>query len=264
MNKIIEMSNTSISLEPTTLFEGISLLYGSHAFKQFQQSHVLIVGIGGVGSWAAEAIARSGIGHISLMDPDRVALTNRNRQIQALESTMDQFKVDVLAKRLLNINPHCKLTQIIEKLTVDNVSALLEHTHFDYVIDAIDDVFAKVALILYCTQKQIPIVTVGGAGGQMDPTLVSVCDLAKTEQEPLLAKVRKRLRQKHGFPRGTKPFGIDAVYSKEPLKYPDAQTPVLRFGTSVVVTATFGMTAASLVLRNLAQKVNEPPVLSDH
>lgn len=246
-------------------FDGVRRLYGEAAFKCFQQAHVCVIGVGGVGSWIVEALARSGIGNLTLVDPDRVDVSNINRQVQALTDTLNEWKVHVLSMRVKQINPACQVTEVIEKVTLENPEIILRERNVDYVVDAIDDMFAKTALIAYCREKQIPLVTVGGAGGQTDPTCIKICDLCRTEQEPLLARVRKRLRQKYGFPRGVKPFGIDAVYSTEPLKYPEKngmpdetengneEADALRFGTSVTVTASFGMAAASVVLRNLAK-----------
>ncbi len=253
--------------ESENYFKGVLYLYGKDAFRCFQRAHVCVVGVGGVGSWIVEALARSGIGNLTLVDPDKIASSNMNRQLQALESTLGQIKVYVLAERIKQINPTCRVNVKEMKVTIENPQELFANQNFDYMVDAIDDMFAKTALIAYCREKQIPLVTVGGAGGQMDPTCIKVCDLCRTEQEPLLARVRKRLRQKYGFPRGLKPFGIDAVYSTEPLHYPDSYEPSssneredlsfdtasLRFGTSVAVTASFGMTAASVVLRRLAK-----------
>lgn len=250
-------------------FDGVRHLYGEAAFCRFRQAHVCVTGIGGVGSWAAEALARSGIGCLTLVDPDRVAPTNINRQVLALESTLGLPKVEVLAERIKQINPFCRVSGVAETVTPENAGMLFVQAGFDYVVDAIDDVFAKAALIACCHENRISLVTVGGAGGQLDPTKINVCDLSKTEQEPLLARVRKRLRQNYGFPRGTRPFGVDAVYSMEPLRYPENaagqleaadqernEAGTLRFGTSVAVTACFGMTAASVVLKKLAESVS--------
>lgn len=254
-----------------TFFDGVRCLYGDAAFSRFRRAHVCVTGIGGVGSWAAEALARSGIGRLTLIDPDKVAPSNMNRQILALENTLGLPKIEALAERIRQINPFCRVSGMAARVTPENAGALFAQSKFDYVIDAIDDVFAKAALIACCHENRIPLVTVGGAGGQMDPTKINVCDLSKTEQEPLLARVRKRLRQNYSFPRGARPFGVDAVYSMEPLRYPDGGTAQpeeavkegggagqLRFGTSVVVTACFGMTAASVVLRRLAEGAARP------
>lgn len=251
-------------------FGGIARLYGWQALMQFQSSHVCVIGVGGVGSWAAEALARSAIGELTLIDLDHVSESNINRQIQALETTLGQAKVQALAERIQQINPNCQVHQVEEFIAPDNLGDLIGRHRFDYVVDAIDSVVAKTALIAYCREQGVPLVTVGGAGGQIDPTRIQITDLCRTEQEPLLAKVRKRLRSQHGFPRGTRnKFGIDAVFSMEPLRYPetgeacsvdaDERQSVTGlncagFGSSMTVTASFGLVAASHVLRQLSSR----------
>ncbi len=248
-------------------FGGVARLYGQKALARFRASHVCVIGVGGVGSWAVEALARSAIGELTLLDMDCVAESNINRQIQALDSTLGQAKVRVLAERVRQINPYCHVHQVEAFVEPGNLHALIGSRHFDYVIDAIDGVAAKAALIAYCREQGVPLVTVGGAGGQTNPTRIEITDLCRTEQEPLLAKVRKLLRSQYGFPRGTRnKFGIDAVFSMEPLRYPEGATAGsdgadeqtlanqdgARFGTSMAVTASFGLAAASHVLRQLA------------
>jgi tRNA A37 threonylcarbamoyladenosine dehydratase len=247
-------------------FGGIARLYGAPALQRFRSAHVCVVGVGGVGSWVAEALARSAIGHITMIDLDNVAESNINRQIHALTETIGQPKVTALAERIAQINPFCRVTQIEDFITPDNLDDMVGLRAYDYVIDAIDDARAKTALIAYCRANGIRLITIGGAGGQVDPTRIEVRDLCRTEQEPLLAKVRKRLRNEHGFPRGTKnKFGIDAVFSTEPLRQPDAgdacevDSPGVTglncagFGSAMVVTASFGLVAAAHVLRRLAE-----------
>lgn len=249
-------------------FGGIARLYGAVALKRFQIAHVCVIGVGGVGSWVVEALARSAIGHITMIDLDNVAESNVNRQIQALTDTLGQAKVAALAQRIAQINPFCRVTEIEDFVTEDNLDQMIGLHDYDYVIDAIDNVRAKTALIAYCRAHGMRLLTIGGAGGQMDPTRIEIRDLSRTEQEPLLAKVRKRLRAQHGFPRGTKnKFGIDAVFSTEPLRFPETtetcevDTEVQSgitglncagFGSAMVVTATFGLVAAAQILRKLA------------
>lgn len=245
-------------------FGGIARLYGANGLARFQAAHVCVVGVGGVGSWIVEAFARSAIGKITLIDLDNVAESNINRQIQALTSTLGQAKVSALAERIAQINPLCQVIQVEDFITPDNLPELIKASQFDYVVDAIDSVKAKTALLAFCREEHIPIVTIGGAGGQVDPSMIEIRDLSRTEQEPLLSLVRKRLRQNYGFPRGAKnKFGIDAVFSMEPLKFPEASCAVdedqgitglncAGFGSSMVVTASFGLQAAALVLRKLA------------
>lgn len=253
-------------------FGGIARAYGASALSAFRAAHVCVIGVGGVGSWAVEALARSAIGRITMIDLDHLAESNVNRQIHALTDTLGQAKVAALTDRIAQINPICEVTAIEEFIDADNVAALVTPGRFDYVIDAIDDARAKTALIVHCREHQIPLLTIGSAGGQTDPTRIAVTDLARTEQEPLLKRVRKNLRLRHGFPRGTKvKFGIDAVYSMEPLRLPevcaveegeagDAAAGVTGlncagYGSAMVVTASFGLVAAAHVLRKIAAKM---------
>jgi len=248
-------------------FGGIARLYGAAALQQFTAAHVCVIGVGGVGSWVVEALARSAIGQITMIDLDNVAESNINRQIQANSDTIGKAKITALAERIALINPQCKVNEIEDFISPDNLDQMLGQTQFDYVIDAIDNVKAKTALIAYCRMHAIPLVTIGAAGGQTDPGKIEIRDLSRTEQEPLLALVRKRLRQNHGFPRGTKTkFGIDAVFSMEVLTMPETAESCdldsanagisglncAGFGSSIVVTASFGLRAAAHVLRKLA------------
>ena len=255
-------------------FGGIARLYGESALTSFKQAHVCVIGVGGVGSWAVEGLARSAIGKITMIDLDHLSESNVNRQLHALTDTLGKSKVDALAERIAQINPNCEVTRIEEFIDPDNVATLIPVGQFDYVIDAIDNTRAKTALVVHCRANHIPLVTIGSAGGQVDPTRIAVCDLSRTEQEPLLARVRKRLRRMHGFPRGTKnKFGIDAVYSTEPVRHPelcatDDETNsetnedlnglnCAGYGSAVVVTASFGFVAAGLVLRKLAERSHQ-------
>ena len=256
-------------------FGGIARLYGESALTSFKQAHVCVIGVGGVGSWAVEGLARSAIGKITMIDLDHLSESNVNRQLHALTDTLGKSKVDALAERIAQINPYCVVTRIEEFIDPDNVATLIPAGQFDYVIDAIDNTRAKTALVVHCRANHIPLVTIGSAGGQVDPTRIAVCDLSRTEQEPLLARVRKRLRRLHGFPRGTKnKFGIDAVYSTEPVRHPELYATddetnsemnseineglnglnCAGYGSAVVVTASFGFVAAGLVLRKLAEQ----------
>ncbi|WP_338845440.1 tRNA cyclic N6-threonylcarbamoyladenosine(37) synthase TcdA [Massilia sp. W12] len=250
-------------------FGGIARLYGADGLARLQRAHVCVIGVGGVGSWVVEALARSAVGALTLIDLDHVAESNINRQIQALSSTLGMAKVEALAQRIAQINPRCQVNLVEDFIAADNLREFLGDAaapRFDYVVDAIDSVKAKAALIAWCKQHGLPLVTIGGAGGQIDPGKIAIRDLARTEQEPLLAKVRKILRREYGFARGEKnKYGIDAVFSMEPLRYPetDASCEVdaaagvsglncAGFGSATVVTASFGMQAAGLVLRRLA------------
>jgi len=248
-------------------FGGIQRLYGAEALMRFQSAHVCVVGIGGVGSWAAEALARSGIGQVTLIDLDMVAESNVNRQIHALGDEFGKAKTDAMAARMRAINPSCRVNRIEDFVTPDNLDRMFAGT-IDYVIDAIDQVRTKAAMIAWCKLHDLPLITAGGAGGQIDPTRVEVADLARTIQDPLLSKVRSLLRKEYGFTRDQKKgFGIPAVFSSEPLRYPvnaeacDEPPPMAGlscagFGSSVCVTATFGLTAAAEALKFLAGTKN--------
>ena len=262
----LSASNTA-DIDFERRFGGIARLYGDAALAAFRNAHVCVIGVGGVGSWAVEALARSAVGQITLIDLDHLAESNVNRQIHALTDTLGKAKVDALAERIAQINPFCRVTEIEDFVTEENLANLIVPGRFDYVIDAIDNARAKTALVVHCRTHQIPLVMIGSAGGQIDPTRIAIVDLSRTEQEPLLARVRKRLRAHHGFPRGTKnKFGVDAVYSTEPLRHPelcvtDEDAPGITglncagYGSAVVVTASFGFVAAGFVLRKLADKV---------
>nr|WP_294349764.1 tRNA cyclic N6-threonylcarbamoyladenosine(37) synthase TcdA [Providencia sp.] len=251
-------------------FAGIGRLYGQQALFLFARSHVCVIGIGGVGVWAAEALARSGIGSITLIDMDDVCVTNTNRQLHALSTTVGQPKVDVMKARILAINPECIVNVIDDFITVDNVSEYLS-TGFDYVIDAIDSVRPKAALLAYCRRFKVPVVTTGGAGGQIDPTQIQVVDLAKTVQDPLAAKLRERLKSDFNVVKNSKgKLGIDCVFSTEQLVYPQSDGTVCAakstadgskrmdcasgFGAVTMVTASFGFIAVSHVLKKMVAK----------
>lgn len=244
-------------------FGGIARLYGESGATRLRAGHACVVGIGGVGSWTAEALARSGIGAITLIDLDMVAESNTNRQIHALDDIYGKAKVDAMAERIATINPLCRVSTVEEFVTPENTAELLAGP-FDVVIDAIDQVKAKAAMIAHCHRQQIPIITAGAAGGQIDPTQIRLADLSQTVQDPLLAKLRSLLRREYGFPRDArKKFGIPAVYSTEPLRYPESGASCAAdsgptglncagFGSSVCVTSVFGMTAAARALQLLS------------
>ena len=163
-------------------FGGTARLYGQNALQRFADAHFCVIGIGGVGSWAAEALVRTGIGKITLIDMDDVCITNTNRQLHALQGNVGKAKTDVMAERLRAINPDCEVICIDDFITPENTAELMA-AGFDYVIDAIDSVRPKAALIAWCRRNKIPLITTGGAGGQIDPTQIQVADLAKTIQD---------------------------------------------------------------------------------
>ncbi len=249
-------------------FGGISRLYGLPALKFFKQSHIAVIGIGGVGSWAAEALARSGIGTITLFDLDDICVSNVNRQIHALDSTIGKMKIEAMAQRLKDINPELTVNAVHAFITTKNLENYI-NTAFDYVFDATDSVPTKTALIAYCSRNKIKLICSGSAGGQVDPTLIQVADLNKTIQDPLLAKVRNNLRRLHGFSRNPKrKYRIDCVFSTEQLRYQQADGSVCQqrpndagpvkldcasgFGSITHLTATFAFIAVSQILKKLA------------
>lgn len=259
-----------LSQDYSNRFSGIGRLYGKQALNRLYQAHICVVGIGGVGSWAAEALARSGVGEISLIDLDDICISNSNRQVQALTSTVGQFKVEVLAARLKDINPEIKAHPITSYITQENIPELIT-PNFTYLIDCIDSVKNKAALIAHCKRQKIKLITTGGAGGQIDPTQIQVKDLNKTSQDPLAKKVRSLLRRDYGFSKTpTRNYGIPCVTSTEALRYPQPDGSVSQykvkteealkldcasgFGASTMVTASFGFVAAAKVIEKLVEK----------
>lgn len=261
----------SVEVDVERRFGGIDRLYGLGSAQALAASHACVIGIGGVGSWAAEALARSGVGRLTLIDLDHVAESNINRQVHALDATLGQAKVLAMAERIAAFSPHCRVDTIEDFLTPENAEALLEG--FDVVLDAIDNVRAKVAIAAVCRARRMPLVMAGGAGGKLDPAQLRVDDLARTVQDPLLSKVRARLRKEHGFTRDPKKkFGIEAVFSVEPLRYPAAAACDLGemaaggpsasrrglqglacagYGSSMAVTASAGLLCAARAIEYL-------------
>ena len=210
----------------TDRFGGINRLYGSGALERLSRTHVAVVGLGGVGSWTVEALARSGVGRLTLIDADDLCLSNTNRQLPALEGQYGRGKAEAMAERCLAINPNLKVEPVASFLTPGNLQELLG-PGFDLVLDACDSFRTKVEAIAWCRRRKQPVMTVGAAGGRVDPTLVRVRDLSRTEHDAMLALVRKKLRADFNFPRGPKRyFGVPAVYSLENVRYPQADGSV--------------------------------------
>lgn len=255
--------------DPERRFGGIRRLYGPHGLSRLQQAHVCIIGLGGVGSWAAEALARSAVGALTLIDLDHVAESNINRQLHALEDTLGMAKVRVMAERIHAINPACRVAPVEEFINMDNMTALIDD-RFDYTIDCIDNFRLKAHLITHCRRNRLRLITTGGAGGQSDPTRIRVADLSRTEHDALLSKTRKLLRTDYGFPSGTKRrFDVPCVYSAEQPVFPTMDGNISPakpehatgglscaggLGSSMTVTAGFGLAAAGHVLRKLAEQ----------
>lgn len=250
-------------------FGGIARLYGFDGLLQLARSHVAVIGIGGVGSWDAEALARSGVGEITLVDLDDVCVSNINRQVHALQSSVGQMKTEVMAARLKEISPEIRVHVKHNFLSPNNVDELITH-ELDYVFDATDSIKAKTAMVVHCRRNKIPIICCGGAGGQVDPTRIAIEDLARTTQDPLLAKIRNNLRRHHNYSRNPKrKFGVECVYSTEQLRYAQQDGSVCLskpseggpakldcasgFGAVASVTSVFAMVAVSRILEKLTK-----------
>ena len=272
-----------LELDITRRFGGVSRLYGAAGLAKFQAAHVVVIGIGGVGSWAAEALARNAIGTITLIDLDNIAESNVNRQIHALDGAFGKAKVSAMHERILSINPICIVREIEDFITTNNLESLLGglcsagDSPAQVIVDCIDDASAKAALAAFCKQHKIALISTGGAGGRLDATKIKVADLSAVQGDRLLAKVRNLLRRDYHFPKAcntkkSAKFGVQAIYSDENIIKPQANshagagdTSVVEnnaitglncagYGSSVSVTATFGFVAAQLALNCILQK----------
>lgn len=255
----------------TQRFGGIGRLYGAAALPRLAAAHVAVVGVGGVGSWVVEALARSGVGELTLIDMDDVCITNTNRQLPALAQTVGQAKVDVLVARVAEINPDCRVHRVLEFLVESNADRLLAPA-FDFVVDAVDRTSIKALILARCHARALPVITSGSAGGRRDPTAIRLTDLGHAGGDPLLKGVRQCLRREHGFNKGLEgqalEMGIPCVYSSEKPVYPwadgtcslqpesGAETGLrldcaAGFGAATFVTGTFGFALAAEVVRRL-------------
>ncbi len=249
-------------------FGGIARLYGRSGLERLRAAHVCVVGVGGVGSWTVEALARSGIGAITMIDLDDVCVTNVNRQLPALDGQIGRSKAEVLAERIALINPECCVKCVQEFLTESNAARLLS-VSFSFVVDATDRLSNKCVIIASCRERRLPVLTVGGAGGKRDGTAVRVADLAVSEQDELLRQVRRKLRRDYGFQSGNvESFGVSCVYSAEKPMFPGSDGEVCKvregdeslrmdcasgYGAATHVTGAFGFAAAGEVVKQIAQ-----------
>jgi tRNA A37 threonylcarbamoyladenosine dehydratase len=244
-------------------FAGLDRLYGVRGAQAIRASHVAVIGIGGVGSWTVEALARSGVGELTLVDLDHVAESNINRQIHALESTVGMAKVQAMRERIAQINPNCKVHAIEEFVEPSNWPALLQiqgASAVDAVVDACDQVKAKTALAAWALRDKKIFISVGAAGGKRAAHKVDIDDLSLTTHDPLLAQLRYRLRREHGAARDGKKIGVACVFSRESVAPPDASCAVEGdgslnchgYGSVVSVTATFGQCAAGWVMDQIS------------
>ena len=241
-------------------FSGLDRLYGPEPAQAVRNAHVVVVGIGGVGSWAAEALARSGVGRITLVDMDHVSESNINRQIHAITPTLGMAKITAMAERITLINPGCQVLGVDAFVDADNWLQLLPKGA-DAVIDACDQVIAKTAMSQWARQSGSPFITVGAAGGKRQAHEVTICDLSACSHDPLLAQVRYRLRKFHGAPKEGKKMGVACVSSPEPVAsaqgaaQDDNTLNCHGYGSLVTVTATFGLCAAGWVMDKLSRSV---------
>ena len=259
-------------------FDRMGRLIGDPAMEKLYRSHVAVIGLGGVGSWAAEMLVRAGVGRLTIVDFDQVCITNSNRQLHALGGMVGEYKAEVLAERFRKINPQAVVTPVVKfynAASSDDILGISAGERPDFVIDAIDNVTAKVHLLATCRAQGIPVVTSTGSGGRLDPLQIRVADLSRTEMDPLARSVRKILRDQYAFPReGAGEFGIEAVYSVEPARDPveldydggkgfkcvcpqgqnglnDCDMKNLIMGNAGFITGTFGNLLASRVVRRL-------------
>jgi tRNA A37 threonylcarbamoyladenosine dehydratase len=241
-------------------FGGLARLYGTEGAARIRAACVVVVGVGGVGSWAAEALARSGVGQLMLIDLDHVAESNVNRQVHALTTTLGQSKVGAMRDRIGLIHPECEVIGIEEFVDPANWPQLLGGRTVDAVIDACDQVVAKTAMAQWARNAHCDFVSVGAAGGKRQAHRVDIDDLVRVTHDPLLAQVRYRLRKHHGAPREGKAIGVSCVFSREAVLPPDVSCAVEGdgslnchgYGSVVSVTATFGLAAAGKVLDTVA------------
>lgn len=251
-------------------FGGVARLYGDDALRALACGHFAVIGLGGVGTWVAEALARSGVGELTLIEMDEVCVTNTNRQSHALASTIGQSKNHVLAARLRDINPEITVHCIEDFLDTGNMRQYIG-SQYDVVVDAMDSAHIKAGLVAYCSAIKLRLVTVGSSGGKRNPQRVEVADLAFTQGDPMLAKVRSQLFRRYKFARDHKrKFRVDAVFSAEQMVYPKPDGSVCMdkqflaegvkldctggFGSSVMVTGSFGFIAADRAIERYLQK----------
>lgn len=251
--------------DPERRFGGLRRLHGPAGYERLRGARVAVIGVGGVGSWTAEALARSGVAELTLVDLDQVAESNINRQVHALESTLGQAKVHALRDRIAQIHPDCVVHAVEEFVDEANVAELLQADRLDGVIDCCDQVRAKAAIAAWALAHQRALVCVGAAGGKVWPHQVEVADLAEVTHDPLLSSLRQRLRQRRGAARKGR-MGVSCVFSREAVRPPqdrcelgeggaasagDGSLNCAGYGSSVTVTATFGMVAAALLLERV-------------
>ena len=257
------MDTEVVNFDAARRFGGLDRLYGAAGANRIRGSHVMVVGVGGVGSWAVEALARSGVGHITMVDMDHVSESNINRQVHSTQLSLGQSKIEAMQERIALIHPECVVTCIDDFVTPENWLSIVP-VNVDAVIDACDQVHAKVAMAAWAMRSKKLFISVGAAGGKRLAHLVDIDDLSKTTHDPLLAQLRYRLRKEHAAPREGRKIGVNCIFSKEAVKQPskangtDSIDNTLNchgYGSVVSVTATFGQCAAGWALDKLANLV---------
>lgn len=243
-----------MSFESAKAFRGIRAVFGENGYEKLKKAHVLVIGVGGVGSWLSESLCRSGIGELTLIDSDTIELTNSNRQMHTSTSTCGMYKVDVLAKRFLDINPEIKLHLQKVKLTPNNISEILANCP-QFVAEAIDDIDAKAYTDHFLYQRKATFIVAGGAGGRRDPRLLDIADISMAKGNSLIAKLRTILRKEYGYPKGGVKMNIPCVFSSEKPVYSGKDAylsgDLPAFGAAMPVTASAGLLMASWIIEKI-------------
>ena len=254
------LAGVALPPDPSRRYGGVQRLLGLQGWERLRASHIAVVGLGGVGSWAAESLARSGVGTLTLIDLDHVAESNINRQIHACDATLGKAKVHAMRERIASYNPECTVLAVEEFADANTWPVLLTQPVHG-VIDACDQTSAKVCMAAWAMATNVPLVMVGAAGGKLHPQCAELQDLAHVSHDPLLARVRQALRKHHGAPVAPQPFGVPCVFSREAVRPPHASCSVSSsdgslnchgYGSSVTVTATFGHCAAAAIMNRIA------------
>ncbi len=254
------------SSEENIRFGGVERLYGKKDFAMIRKAHVCVIGVGGVGSWVVESLARTGIGQLTLIDYDEVCISNTNRQLQAMDGNVGRLKIDVLKERLEKINPDLKLNLLAERMESSTAEVLIKE-NYDVVVDAIDRVGHKIAILLECKKKKIPVIISGGAAGRKDPGKISIADLRDVHGDRLLFQMRRRLRTNYRFPKPPGKMKVPCIFSAEHVteaQIEDCEIDNSKgskpldcgqgLGTASFITGTFGFLAASFCIQTIIKK----------
>lgn len=243
-----------MSFEEKKSFRGIRAVYGEEGFRKLQNAHVLVIGVGGIGSWLAESLCRSAVGTLTLIDSDTIELTNSNRQLHTSTSTDGLYKTKVLAKRFLDINPNLNINTLEIKLTPENIADVLKDCP-PFVAEAIDDIEAKAYVDDFLAKRKTTFIVAGGAGGRRDPRKLDIADLAAAKGNSLIARLRTILRKEYGYPKGGYKMNIPCVYTSEKPVYSEKEAymsgDLPAFGAAMPVTASAGLMMASWIIEKI-------------